>query len=160
MWIDEITVSFICRPGFLPKITCWIFGNPKNVSGWRYFSLFSARYIRSKLTNPLNTSLSKCFNLLCRKSWYFRLLLFSNVPGIISLILLKFIYSFVNFVSPLNAPNYIVLSSHHPTCSISSAVRHLETKLPLSDNVMLLWRSPSTRTSVRRIKGTVFNDVL
>jgi hypothetical protein len=30
----------ICRPGVLPKITCWIFGNPKKVSGWRYFSLF------------------------------------------------------------------------------------------------------------------------
>ena len=40
------------------------------------------------LSTPLNTSRFKCGNLVCRNSSYFRLLTLSNIPCIISLILL------------------------------------------------------------------------
>ena len=79
----------IWRPRFLFKDTYCSFGNHRNVSGWRQCSLFGPIYIYIyiKLSTQLKTSLSKCSNLLCRKSSYFRLLILSNMLRIISLIL-------------------------------------------------------------------------
>ena len=45
-------------------------------------------YLYTNLSTPLNTSRSMCRNLLCRNSSYFRLPILSNIPCIISLILL------------------------------------------------------------------------
>jgi hypothetical protein len=64
----------------------------------------------------------------------------------------------VNFVSPLNAPNSIVLSPQNLTINFSNSVSGR--KLSFSNNVMLFPESQSTRTSVRWIKGTEVNDIL
>ena len=120
--------------------------------------MFPNKITLLKLTNLTNKCLSKCSIPLYRKSRIFRLIISSNVPDIISRILLTFIESSVNFVSPLNAPNSIVLSTQLLTINISSSVSPLETNLSLSSNVMLFLSSLSTRTSVRWIKGTAVND--
>ena len=52
----------IWRRGFWFKYTLWIFGNRKNVSGWRDCSLLRFKCIYCKLTNTLHASLSKCSN--------------------------------------------------------------------------------------------------
>jgi hypothetical protein len=111
-----------------------------------------------KLNNPLNTALSKCSILLLLKSRYPRLFIFSNVPGNISFISLQFNDSLVNFVSPLNDPNFIVLSPQTVNFNSSSSVS--EKKLSFDKNVMLFSSSKSVRTPEMWIKGTAVNDVL
>jgi hypothetical protein len=64
----------IWRWGLSCKFMFLILGNPKNVSGWRYCSLLIAKTTVFNLTNPLNTSLSKCCNPLYRRRRRYRLL--------------------------------------------------------------------------------------
>jgi len=78
------------------------------------------------------------------------------MPGFILLALLQPMSSSVNFVSTLNAPNSIVTSLHSSKLNISSSVS--EIKRSLSNNLISLRRSRSTRVSVRRIKGGAVND--
>ena len=127
----------IWSSGLRVKYNCWSFGSPKNVSGWRYCSLFPPKSTYCKLTNPLNTALSKCCNLLTLNSRYSSLLKFPNVPGVISLNLLPHNDSFLKTVSPLNAPNTILLPPHHFAPADSSSVSP-NNKVPLKQRYVVV----------------------
>src|SRR5215510_5394571 len=108
--------------GFWFKYSLWIFGNRKNVSGWKDCSLLRSKCIYCKLTNTLHTSLSKFSNSVLSMQRYSSLLKFPNVPGVSLLNWLPFTVSSANSVSPLNAPNSNVLTPHHSICNLTSSV--------------------------------------
>ena len=91
------------RAGLLFKCNHWSFANHTKEFGWRYWIRFLCKFSCVKLTNPLNTALSTCSMLLLDRPRYSRLFIFSNVPGIISLISFSSKNSRVKFVSQLNA---------------------------------------------------------
>ena len=90
------------RWDFFYKYNLSRFGNSKNVSGWRYCSLFRCKYIYFNLKNLQNTSISKCSFMLYSKKSYSRWLIFSHVTDVISIISLRFKFRWESFGNTFN----------------------------------------------------------